>query len=130
MHKLARLPESPMLVDLMVRLRDANIAAACVPDRTIFDIHLGVRTPMAVMIAERGDLDRALAILREVQGEGKHARCPNCDYDMRGHAGVQTCPECGGSVNSSFPDVPCPACGEPVPGNFDLCWNCGRAMSG
>ena len=21
----------------------------------------------------------------------------------------------------------CPACGEPVEGDFDLCWNCGRA---
>jgi len=24
------------------------------------------------------------------------------------------------------PDWHCPFCGEPVPGNFELCWNCGE----
>ena len=32
--------------------------------------------------------------------------------------------------NADAEEIPCPGCGEPNPQNFELCWSCGKPLTG
>lgn len=33
------------------------------------------------------------------------------------------------AAEAATDEVACPSCGEKVPGNFEICWNCGESMA-
>jgi predicted Zn-ribbon and HTH transcriptional regulator len=127
-HKLALLPESPMLGALMARLDDAGIEAFQVTERSIAQIYVGATPSASVWIRDEKDIEAARVILDDVRAAATRATCRKCGYDLRGHRDRAHCPECGTAVSVSEPDVPCPACGEAVPANFTVCWNCGETI--
>ena len=114
-----------MLDEVMRRLEEASIEAFSTTERAGVELYSGGALSVSVWIRSAQDLAQASGILRAVQAEETRAKCPNCQYDLRGQAGRSTCPECGHDLTAPAPDVECPKCGEAVPGGFELCWNCG-----
>jgi hypothetical protein len=126
-HKLVVLPESALVFELLSRLEAAGIKASGAHERTAADLHLGMMS-YAIWIARREDAEPALRVLRELQQRTTYEKCPECGYDLTGHAAHVKCPECGHDTRAAIADVHCGACGESVPANFTECWNCGAAM--
>ncbi len=127
-HKLTVVSNTPMLEVLMRRLEEASIDALSATERAAAELYSGGALSVSVWITSAQDLERASEIFREVQAQQTRIRCPNCQYDLRGHTGRSTCPECGHDLTAPSPDVECPKCGEAVPAGFELCWNCGEDM--
>jgi hypothetical protein len=83
------------------RLNQAGIKAHVFNEHTasiVGDVPPDVAQPQ-VWLARDSDRERAEVLLRAIEAEAAQ----------------------GGSHR-------CPACGEESPGNFDLCWNCGRSL--
>ena len=57
------------------------------------------------------------------------SKCPQCGYDLQGHADHDRCPECGREIYAAPAVLTCRHCGEGVPAGFEVCWNCGRAIA-
>lgn len=74
----------------------------------------------------------AAGYLKELAASIAPTKCSQCGYDLRGHRLKGKCPECGHAFElpAEVKTVDCPACGEEVPGNFEVCWNCGAAIGG
>jgi hypothetical protein len=81
-----------------------------------------------------GDLERATEVaqsfLKEMKDRATRDKCQQCGYDLRAHSGPGRCAECGHSFDLPQRDFirKCVNCGEEVPGDFEICWNCGVGM--
>ena len=128
MHRLITLAESPLVPEIMRRLEEAGIPAQATAERGPAAIYLGGPPRVTVWLARAEDIETASALVEEFATDRVTTNCPNCGYDLQGHAGRTACPECGCELTAASPDVPCPTCGEPVPGDFDVCWSCGGEM--
>jgi hypothetical protein len=128
LHKLAVIRDEPVVGELMRCLEEAGIEAVCHGEANIGATYFGGAPWVAVWIKDPGDMERATQILRDVQAQRTFARCPGCGYDLRGHTGETACPECGLELTAGCPEVECPHCGELVPGDFEVCWNCGAEV--
>ncbi len=106
MQKLAVMVDSPAVYELVHRLAEASIAAQVTRESGVTEHYLGGPRRAVIWIDEDADRNRALEIVRDLPGAS----------------------ECGQAVKATIEDVQCPHCHEPVPGDFDVCWNCGRSM--
>lgn len=52
-------------------------------------------------------------------------RCVQCNYDLRGQQKDGNCPECGHPYRIVRVKA-CANCGAEMPGDFDVCWRCGK----
>jgi hypothetical protein len=93
---------------------------------------MGVRFAIVWLPDDADDAlaERAYALYEQVIAENVSTTCPHCRYDLSGHSGSSHCPECGRAITAPLSQLQCPHCGEGVPGNFEICWSCGGAMSG
>ncbi|MCK4871973.1 MAG: zinc ribbon domain-containing protein [Phycisphaerales bacterium] len=130
MKKLTVMLESPLVDALMSRLEEQSIKATVTTGHNVAQLYGGGPRNATIWIENDDDLAKANDILRSLQQDTTHSACPRCGYDLCGHAGPTQCPECGTELTASIPDVTCPHCGEQVPGNFEICWSCGQAITG
>jgi predicted amidophosphoribosyltransferase len=76
------------------------------------------------------DGQRAMTVLTTfLDSRRRLPKCPGCGYDLRGHADRGRCPECGREIYTGPAMLTCRECGERVPAGFEVCWNCGQAMT-
>ena len=76
------------------------------------------------------DSQRAMNVLKAfLDSRHRLSKCPGCGYDLQGHADHGRCPECGRAIYTAPAMLTCRHCGEGVPAGFEICWNCGRAMT-
>ena len=128
MKRLTVSKNSAAMHELQRRLEQAGFNAAITNDFSVTELDLGVQR-FIVWIDDQDDLDGAIAMVRELESEQLAIKCPKCGYDLSGHHGAVQCPECGQALTAPSPDVPCPQCGEAVPGDFEICWNCGGELA-
>jgi hypothetical protein len=64
-----------------------------------------------------------------LDSKSRMPKCPQCGYDLQGHADHGRCPECGREIYARPAMLTCRHCGEGVPAGFEICWNCGCAMT-
>ena len=127
MKKLTVSKNSAAMHELLRRLEEAGFKSAITNDFSVTELDLGVQR-FIVWIDDHDDLDRAIAMVREMETEQVAVKCLACGYDLSGHHGAVRCPECGYALTAPSPDVPCPHCGEDVPADFEICWNCSAEM--
>ncbi len=130
MKELAELPESPLVDELMMQLKEQSIGATVTVERNVVQHYAGGTRTLVIWLEDEADLERATEILDSLKRAVTCSHCPQCGYDLKGHTGPTQCPECGTELTAPTPDVTCPHCGEQAPGNFEVCWNCGQAITG
>lgn len=129
MHRLLTLPETPVAYELVRRLNEAGIDAEITTERSAAALYVGSTSDAIIWIRNEADRDRAIKMYDTLHSEQVNLKCPECGYNLEGHAGAVNCPECGRSTTALIEDVICPECGETVPGNFEVCWNCGTSIT-
>ena len=129
MHRLLTLPESPAAYELVHRLNEAGIGAEITTERSAAALYVGTTSDAIIWIRNETDRVQAIKIYDTWSSKQTNLKCTKCGYSLKGHTGAVNCPECGRSTTAPIKDVICPECGETVPGNFEVCWNCGTSIT-
>ena len=129
MYRLLTLSESPAAYELVHRLNEAGIGAKITTERSAAALYVGTTSDAIIWIRNETDRVQAIKIYDTWYSRQTNLKCTKCGYSLKGHAGAVNCPECGRSTTAPIKDVICHECGETVPGNFEVCWNCGTSIT-
>jgi hypothetical protein len=132
MRRLVTVPDITLGQRVLWKLEEEGIDATLTTEHPPQGLYMGVRIAIVWLPDDADDAlaERAYALYEQVIAENLSTTCPHCRYDLRGHRGSTHCPECGRAITAPISQLQCPHCGEEVPGNFDVCWSCGGAMTG
>lgn len=124
----------PMQAHLVLGLLEANGIAGTVMGEALGlaqgALPFGSDSSPSVWIANDENEPRALALIRDHDGQCDPKLCANCGYNLFGLPDPR-CPECGQPFRRTkkAESWTCPGCGEQIAGQFTDCWKCGRSRS-